>query len=202
MWKVGLSGGVVVWALVSALTGPVSASGDPLYRLTATAAIVVDDRTGEVVYARNSDLPLPPASTTKILTAYLALRSGQTDEHVVVSRNASQMQPSKIWLRPGWLMNVRDLIYAVLLNSANDASVVLAEGLAGSVPDFTALMNRTARRMGARNSNFVNPSGLPAEGHYSTARDLSIIMRHALALEPFEEALSTQQTLIYPRAVE
>jgi D-alanyl-D-alanine carboxypeptidase len=161
---------------------------------------LVDHRTGDVLFARNPDLELPPASTTKILTAYVALESGRLADSVTVSRYASQMQPTKIGLLPGWRMNLYDLVYAILLNSANDAAVVIAEGVAGSVERFGSLMNRTAWHMGALNSHFVNPSGLPAEGHYSTARDLTTIMRHALRLEVLEQILSTRQMTIRPTA--
>jgi D-alanyl-D-alanine carboxypeptidase len=133
-----------------------------------------------------------------VLTAYLALRSGRLASSLTVSRYAASMQPSKIGLKPGWSMNVNDLVYATLLNSANDASVVLAEGLAGSVPEFAQHMNQTAWRLGARNSHFVNPNGLNDDGHYSTVRDLTTIMRAALAVEPFEQILSTRETHITP----
>lgn len=168
--------------------------------LTATAAILLDSDTNEVLYARNPDLPLPPASTTKIVTSYLALSSGRLDETVRVSRYATTMQPSKIWLKPGWELSVRDLTYAVLLNSANDASVVLAEGLGGSVPHFARMMTETAHQLGATRSRFVNPSGLPAEGHYSTARDLTTLLQHALQVPGFRAALSTPTTVIQPRS--
>jgi D-alanyl-D-alanine carboxypeptidase len=96
-------------------------------------------------------------------------------------------------------MNVEDLLYAILLNSANDASVVLAEGIGGSVPNFARMMNETASSLGATNSRFVNPSGLPGSGHYSTVRDLATIMHHALRVDPLREVLSTESQVITPR---
>jgi D-alanyl-D-alanine carboxypeptidase (penicillin-binding protein 5/6) len=175
-----------------------SASPLQLGQVTATAAIIVDHQTGEVLFARNPDLELPPASTTKILTAYIALRSQQLGSNIRVSKYAASMQPSKIGLRPGWAVNVNDLVYAILLNSANDAAVVIAEGLSGSMEAFAARMNRTAWQLGALNSHFVNPSGLPADDHYSTVRDLTTIMRHALQVESLERVLSTRTTSIRP----
>jgi D-alanyl-D-alanine carboxypeptidase len=108
------------------------------------------------------------------------------------------MQPTKIWLKPGWVMNVEDLLYAVLLNSANDASVVVAEGVGGTVPNFARMMTETANELGATRSRFVNPSGLPGRGHYSTVRDLATIMHHALRTEPLREILSTESQVITP----
>jgi D-alanyl-D-alanine carboxypeptidase len=191
----------VVFALTVAVAWPATAIDTrPLERLTARAAILVDSATGEVRFARNPDQPLPPASTTKILTALIAVHSGKLDWHAPVSRYASEMQPSKIHLRPGWRMTIEDLVYAILLNSANDASVVLAEGLSGSVEQFARQMNRTARVLGATQSNFVNPNGLPAPGHYASARDLALIMRHALREPRLRQILSTQTHVIRPVA--
>src|ERR1051325_9504581 len=116
--------------------------------VTAKAAILIDNQTGEVLWQRNPDLPLPPASTTKIVTALLALQSGRLDDTLSVTPEAAQAPPSKISLRPGWRMRLRDLVYAVLLNSANDAAVVIAEGLSGNVHDFAERMNAEARALG------------------------------------------------------
>lgn len=188
----------VVTAVALCVHPAPSAAQSQLDDITATAAIIVDYQTGSVLYARNPDLELPPASTTKILTAHIALRSGRLNNSVYVSKYAASMQPSKIGLRAGWSMNVSDLVYATLLNSANDAAVALAEGLSGSVEDFAARMNRTAWQMGALNSHFVNPSGLPDDDHYSTVRDLTTIMRHALQSDSLERVLSTRTTAIMP----
>ena len=166
--------------------------------VTARAAIVVDHRTGQVLYERSADVALPPASTTKVLTAYIALRSERLNDSVLVSKYAAQMPASKIGLRAGWWMNVNDLVYATLLNSANDASVVIAEGLAGSVPMFSRVMNSTARSLGAANSHFVNPNGLPDDDHRSTARDLVRIFHHAMKVPGFREVLTTPTTTIWP----
>jgi D-alanyl-D-alanine carboxypeptidase (penicillin-binding protein 5/6) len=169
-----------------------------LGRLTAKAAIVVDVDTGQVHFARNPTLQLPPASTTKLLTGMIALRQTAPGELFAVSKYASSMPASKAWLRPGWTLSARDLLYALMLRSANDASVVIAEGVAGSVPDFAQLMNATARSIGATQSNFVTPNGLPATGHYSTAGDLATIMRHALQTPGMRELLSTPTAVIQP----
>lgn len=168
-------------------------------KVTAKAALVADAETGEVIFALNPDVQLPPASTTKILTALVAVRMGDLDREVLVSRDASRAEPSKIWLKPGWRMRAEDLLYAILLNSANDASIALAEGLGGSVSDFSRLMTSTAHELGAMRSNFVNPSGLPDQQHYSTVRDLVTIMRHTLQRPLLRQVLSTPSTVIRPR---
>ncbi len=176
-------------------TAPAAASS-----FTAKSAILVDNRTGAVLWERNPDEPLPPASTTKVMTALVALRSGRLDDPLVVSEQAAQAPPSKIALRPGWQMRLEDLLYAILLNSANDASVVIAEGLAGSVPAFAERMNATARAIGAQNTHFVNPNGLPVDGHYSTARDLATIFAHAKREPRFEGIISTRVMPVVPAA--
>jgi D-alanyl-D-alanine carboxypeptidase (penicillin-binding protein 5/6) len=161
--------------------------------VTARAALIVDAGSGETIWEKNADLPLPPASTTKVLTAILAIESGRWDDLVTVSPEASAVAPSKLGLRPGERMALGDLVYAVLLNSANDASTVVAEGLAGSELAFARHMNAKAREIGARNSNFVNPHGLTAPGHVSTVRDLSKIFRYGLRLPEMREVLETSR---------
>jgi D-alanyl-D-alanine carboxypeptidase len=157
--------------------------------VTAKAAIVVDRETGVVLWQHNPDRALPPASTTKVVTAMLALESGRLDETFRVSPRAARQQASKIHLKSGWRMKLRDLVYAILLNSANDASVVIAEGLAGSVAKFAGQMNVYARSLGTTRSHFVNPNGLPARRHYSTVRDLARVFDHALDLPEFRRVI-------------
>ena len=170
----------------------------PHAAVTARSVILVDNQTGEVLWERDPDVALPPASTTKIVTAIVALHSGRLDEPLLVTPLAASAPPSKINLRPGWTMRVRDLVYALLLNSANDAAVVIAEGLGGSVPEFAERMNREARLLGATNTHFVNPNGLPAADHYSTARDLATIFRRALQNPLFERIVSTKTSMVLP----
>jgi len=166
--------------------------------VTAKSAILFDNDSGEILWQRNPDLPLPPASTTKVVTAMLALQSGRLDDSFMVTPEAAQAPPSKISLRAGWRMRLRDLVYAVLLNSANDASVVIAEGLSGSIGDFADRMNAEARLLGATNTHFVNPNGLPAANHYSTARDLATMFSHALRNPMFANIVNTKTTTVMP----
>ena len=181
--------------LVAGLTRPVpAATAGPM--ITARAAAIVDAATGEVLWERNGSTPLPPASTTKVLTSILALESGRLDETFRVSVNAAETAPSKINLRPGQRMRLKNLLYAVLLNSANDAAEVVAEGLAGSDDAFAARMNVRARELGATTAHFANPHGLTAPGHVASARDLATIFRHGLDLPLFREILETRSVQV------
>ena len=177
---------------VPATAAPRAAATGPLVK--ARAAVVMDADTGALLYAKDPDRKLPPASTTKVMTAILALESGRLEESVPVSHLATRAQPSKLYLRAGERAQLRDLTYAMLLRSANDASVVVAEALGGSVSAFAVQMNRRAAEIGARNTHFVNPNGLPARDHYSTARDLALIFRHALGLADFRSIAATRSS--------
>lgn len=162
----------------------------------ARAAVVMDAKTAALLWAKRPDDRLPPASTTKVMTAVLALESGKLEDSFVVSRTASETQAVKLYLKTGDRVQLEDLTRAMLLKSANDASVVVAEGIGGSVKRFSALMNRRAFQVGARNTRFVNPNGLPAQGHYSTVRDLALIMRHALTVPGFREVAGTYRSTV------
>ena len=161
-------------------------------RVTARAAIVINVTTGRVLYQRNADLRLPPASTTKVATALVVLEQKQLQKYLRVSSNASRIPPVKIGLRRNQKMTVEALLYGILLYSANDASAVLAEGIGGSVPKFAAMMTRRARALGAKNTRFKNPHGLTQPGHYSTARDLAKIYSVAMRNPKFQQIVQTK----------
>jgi D-alanyl-D-alanine carboxypeptidase (penicillin-binding protein 5/6) len=175
-----------------------SASEGDLSQLTARAAFAMDARTGAIYFARNEDLPLPPASTTKLLTAIVALRHTAPDELMRVSANAASMPPSKAYLKAGSVYTSRSMLQALLMKSANDASVVIAEHIGGSVPGFARLMNQTAQALGAVHSNFITPNGLPMPGHHATARDMALIMRAALQTPGMRGLLATPTEVIEP----
>jgi D-alanyl-D-alanine carboxypeptidase (penicillin-binding protein 5/6) len=166
---------------------PSLASADP--NPSAVAALIMEAETGEVLYEKNAHLPLPMASTTKVMTALLGVERLRPYEVVSISAYAASMAPSKIYLRPGDLMRADDLLQAILLKSANDASAALAEKISGSEIAFARLMTRRARELGALNTHFDNASGLPAEDHYSTAYDLAIILRYAMQRPDFAEVM-------------
>jgi D-alanyl-D-alanine carboxypeptidase (penicillin-binding protein 5/6) len=187
---------VAVWAalgLVVAVVPPVSADGP---RITARSAVIMDAHTGALLWSRDPDRQLSPASTTKVMTGILALESGKLDERVSTSRLASTTAPRKLSLRPGQQLVLNDLVYAILLNSANDASVVIAEKLSGSVAAFGRDMTAKARAIGGRNTQFKNPHGLTEQGHYSSARDQALIMRYALGVPRFRKVMSTRSVVV------
>lgn len=147
------------------------------------AALVMDMRNGKVLYARRADQRLHPASLTKMMTLYLtfeAVRDGRLrlNQKLRVSRHAARQPASKLYLKSGQRVTVRSLIRATALKSANDAAMVLAEGIGGSQRGFARLMTRKAKHLGMRNTAFRNPHGLTSSGHYSTARDMAILGRH------------------------
>jgi D-alanyl-D-alanine carboxypeptidase (penicillin-binding protein 5/6) len=158
--------------------------------LTARAALVLDHQ-GRILFSRNSDVKLPPASTTKVLTVLTALEYAHLNEVVKITRHAANTPPSSLGVKPGEFFTVRELLYAAMLRSANDACVALAEHIAGSEEKFAILMNRKARMLGATDSHFVNPHGLPDDRHVSTAQDLALIMNAAMRNPDFVQIAST-----------
>lgn len=161
--------------------------------LTARAAVLMDAATGKIIYQKEADLRLPPASTTKVATAILTLESGKSlGQKLVVSKEATRVPASKLYLRPGQSVRIEELLYGIMLASANDASVVLAEGIAGSVVRFGELMTKKAHEIGATNTHFSNPHGLTAPDHYSTARDLAILFRYAMKNPTFRDIVQTK----------
>ncbi len=148
---------------------------------------------GEVTYAKNIYTRRYPASTTKILTAYLAIKYGDLDQTVTVSENAIDSltwDSSTCGLAVGDQVTLRDLLYGLMLRSGNDAANVIAETIAGSQEDFAALMNEEAAALGATQSHFVNAHGLSNEDHYTTAYDLYLIFSAALQYEEFVDVIS------------
>jgi D-alanyl-D-alanine carboxypeptidase (penicillin-binding protein 5/6) len=184
--------------MVAALCAPLTASAGVAEapRVSAKSAIIVDAHTGSVLWSQDPDEQLPPASTTKVMTAILALESGHLRDPVEASPEACMVAPSKVNLRPGQRLMLEDLVYAILLNSANDASIAIAEHLASSVDAFGARMTARARLLGATRTHFVNPHGLTQDGHYSTVRDLATIFRYALAVPKFREILGTKAVVV------
>jgi serine-type D-Ala-D-Ala carboxypeptidase (penicillin-binding protein 5/6) len=165
--------------------------------LSARALLLMDAKTGKILYQKDADAQLPPASTTKVLTAILTLESQKRFNDVLtVSKAATRVPASKLYLKPGQTVSVEDLLYGVLLASANDASVVLAEGIGGSVERFAEMMTKKAHDVGATNTHFSNPHGLTAADHYSTARDLALIFRYAMRNSSFRQIVHTKMSSV------
>ncbi len=160
------------------------------------AAVAMDVSTGNILYGKNPDLKCLPASTTKLMTAIVSIENAELNDVITVSKNASNVSPHKAGFRAGDKVTVEKLLYAALISSANDAAVALAEGISGSVPEFVELMNRKAAQIGANNTRFINPNGLPGHGQYITASDLSKIMKYALRYPILKEIIGTRFTEI------
>lgn len=180
---------------------PLRAAALPEDYVTARAAILVDAQTGASLYEKNPDLPLPPASTTKVMTALVAVEQKPLNAHLKVTKNATQVAPCKISVHAGEQWTLNDLLPCLLLNSANDAGVVIAEGIAGSVAKFATLMNRKARALGATHTHFANPHGLDQADHYSTVRDMTLIFKYAVQIPVIRQVLQVKtMSLRGPRA--
>ena len=178
-----VSAGIVALALVVA--APASARVARPSLASASAAIVVDARSGDALLAKHADLRRPIASTTKLMTALLTLESGKLGRTFTAPAYDASPIESKIDLRRGERMTGRDLLTALLLESANDAAVDLAVGVAGSRQAFVERMNQRARQLGLRNTHYANPIGLDAPGNYSTARDLAKLARKLMTFPTF-----------------
>lgn len=156
-------------------------------KIAGKSAVLLDARSGQILFAKAMDEKMHPASTTKILTALIAIESGKLEETVTIGPNPPRVEGTRVYLEEGEKIKLRELVLAALVHSANDAALAIAEYLAGSAQDFAVKMNETAREIGALNSHFVNPHGLTEENHYSTAYDLALIGCYAMENETFRE---------------
>ncbi|MBQ8540976.1 MAG: D-alanyl-D-alanine carboxypeptidase [Clostridia bacterium] len=164
--------------------------------LSAQSCIVIDGESGRVLFEKNAYETRPMASTTKIMTALVVLEKLELNEMVEVSASAAGTEGSSIWLSPGENMSVEDLLYALMLASGNDAAAALAEYTSGSEAAFALLMNQKAKSIGAYNTNFTNPHGLPDDNHYTTAYDLALISAYAMKNSTFAQIVATENKTI------
>ena len=173
--------------------GLVLSPDDALPRVTARSAVVMEAKTGRVLYERNMGDRRFPASTTKIMTLIIALEKGNLDDVVKVGPHAAGTEGSTLWLEEGDEITLRELLYGMMLHSGNDATVAVAEHIAGSVDAFARLMTDKAHEIGAKDTNFVNANGLPDDAHYTTAHDLALIASYGYTLPEFEKIVSTKE---------
>lgn len=188
-------------ACLAAAVLPGFALVQPELMLDSQAAIVLCAETGQVLYAKNPDEVLYPASITKILTGMVALKYGEPDSIITFSKRAYRSVPrdsAHIALEAGETLSLKDALYALALVSANDAAAGIAETVGGSLEGFAELMNREAQACGAVNSHFNNPHGLPDTNHYTTARDMALITKAAIATPGFLEIFSTLDYTMAP----
>ena len=180
---------------------PQSESQDNSLAPHAAAALLMDLKSGKILFEKNIDDMMYPASTTKIMTAILVLENDNLEDMVTAQKEAIEpitMQHSNMGILVGEEISVNELLYGMLVYSANDAANVLAVHTSGSIEAFATLMNQKAQELGCKNTNFVNPHGFHDPGHYTTAGDLAIISRYAMQNEKFREYVSTDMYVMQP----
>lgn len=181
-----------VFVVSPAYTISVDASGT-----SAKAMCVLEKDSKRVIYSHNMDASLPMASTTKVMTAITVIQNcDNLDELIQVDDCSIGVEGTSIYLRKGEVVSVRDLLYGLMLRSGNDAATALACHIGGSVEEFAKKMNELAVKIGAKNSNFVNPHGLDNKNHYTSAYDLALISAYALNNPIFKEIVSTKSHVI------
>ncbi len=173
----------------------IETTGNRMPRVSAGAAIVLDMASGRVLYEKNAYTRRSIASTTKIMTAIVALENSNDGEEVLISKRAAAIGGSTVNLKEGKTYKLKDLMYAMMLRSGNDAAIAVAEHIGGSVELFAEMMNRKAAEIGAINTNFVTPHGLDDPQHYSTPYDLALITQYALKNEKFCEIVGTKNSV-------
>lgn len=185
--------GAVLAALLFALNAAVVCADD----IGAKAAVAFDATADRILYAKNPNLKVPPASTTKLLTSMVVLDMMNPDAIITVSENAASVPSVSPRLRKGDRFAVRDLLSLALMRSINGATVALAEAVAGSEEGFVRLMNEKAAKIGAENSVFINASGLPGPGQHVTAYDLAKVMKASLDYPLLKEIINTRTAVVY-----
>lgn len=182
---------ILIVALIILLILPITIKGEAI-SVSGSAAIVMDVATGRILYEKNIHQEMPMASTTKIMTALLAIENVDLNHIVKVSPEAVGIEGSSIYLQYDEKIKMIDLLYGLMLRSGNDAATAIAIELGGSVEGFAELMNKKAKELGAENTNFMNPHGLHHNNHYTTAYDLALITQAALKDKTFREIVSSR----------
>lgn len=153
--------------------------------LSAESYILIDGETGRVLYEKDAHRKMPMASTTKIMTALVALENGKIDDKLIVKKECVGIEGSSIYLRDGEILTLKDMLYGLMLRSGNDAAQAIALYIGETTDEFVSLMNKKAKTIGALNTNFTNPHGLHNDLHYSTAYDLALITKEAFTYDEF-----------------
>ena len=167
--------------------------------VSAKGAVLIEADSGRVIFEKNKDAVLPMASTTKIMTALVTIENANCNDTVKIEPYMSGIEGSSIYLKVGEELSVSELLYALMLESANDAAVALAYHVGGSIEEFARLMNEKAKSLGLENTNFTNPHGLDSTDHYTTAHELGIITSCAMKNPEFKKIVSTYKTVIPAR---
>ena len=171
-----------------------AAASEP-FAVAAKGAVLIDADSGRVLFGQNQDALYPMASTTKVMTALLALEHASLDEPVTTGPNASGVPGTSLYLAEGETLSMEHMLYGLMLRSGNDAAVAIAEHVAGSVSAFADMMNERARSIGA-DAHYVNPHGLDADGHHISALGLALVMREAMKNPDFRRITGTQRKVI------
>lgn len=182
-------------ALLALLALPALARAEQV-NTSARSCVVIDAESGRILLEHNAHEALPMASTTKVMTALLALENGDLDAPVTCSRTAFGVPGTSIYLGEGETLTLEQMLYGLMLASGNDAATAIAEHIGGTVDDFCRLMTLRARELGCENTVFLTPHGLPREGHYTTASDLALIAREAMRNSVFRRIVSTSRAKI------
>jgi len=164
----------------------------PVPEITAKSAILVDANTGKVLFTKNDDAQRPVASTQKLITALIVAEAGDLDKNVEIEATDTNCEPTKINVKPGQTYTRLQLLNALLVKSGNDVARALARDNAGNINAFADKMTQRVRSLGGTNSNFENPNGLPAQGQYSTARDMARVARMAYRNPTLREIMKTR----------
>lgn len=165
-------------------------------KINSRSAVVIDRKSKNIIYGKNENVKKAMASTTKIMTAMVVIQNTNLNNIVDISKKAAGTGGSRLGLKAGDKITVKDLLYGLLLRSGNDCAVALAEYVAGSVPEFSNLMNQNSQMLGLNNTHFVTPHGLDEEEHYTTAYELAILADYALNNEVFAQIVNTKSYTI------
>ncbi|QQY80641.1 D-alanyl-D-alanine carboxypeptidase (penicillin-binding protein 5/6) [Keratinibaculum paraultunense] len=160
--------------------------------ISAQSAILMDKESGRILIEYNPYIRLPMASTTKIMTALIALERGNINDKIEIKKHYVGVEGSSIYLYEGEIISLEDLLYGLMLRSGNDAAIAIADYIGGNIEQFVFMMNQKAKIIGANNTNFVNPHGLHDDNHYTTAYDLALITKEAMNIEKFTEIVKSK----------
>ncbi len=182
---------MIIFILIFSNIFVIGAKAEEIY-VNARTAVAIDAKSKVILYEKNAHMLVPMASTTKIMTALVALSYGDLDRKIEISSRAAGIRGSTVGYKKGELVPLKELIYGLMLRSGNDAAIAIAEGIGGSVDEFLKLMNEYANQIGVYNTHFESPHGLDSENHYSTAYDLAVITTKARENEMFNEIVKSK----------
>lgn len=180
---------IILWILFFSF--PRLVSGEEL-NLSGKSYILIDESSGRVLYENNAHMKMPMASTTKIMTALVAIENSQKDDIICIDEDAVGIEGSSIYLKKGEKMTLEDILYGLMLRSGNDSAVAIGINVGGDIDNFVKMMNSKSKSIGALNTHFVNTNGLHDHMHYSTSYDLALITRDAFKHELFENIVGTK----------